>query len=302
MLSSKKQLEKLGKRYRGFTDEPQDRNLLFEYRNFRSQNLPDILRDIEPALHGSHAVLSARAKRVDTIVRKLRREGTMQLPSMADIVGLRIVVASPDEQYKLLTALQSLPVEIASIRDYVKEPQDSGYRGIHVIGVVEQLMPSAKITAKFTYEVQIRTPYQHIWSTLSESYGEQVKEGGGPESIRNFLSSLSENIEAYEGGHTEEQQLVIDSTGSGSKFAVLLFDKKMGQRTSLNIYPDFAEALAAFSFYESQNSRNLNTEVVFLSANHPQEVFEVTHPRYFNYQGRPNIPDAILGDLTLPAV
>jgi len=34
-------------------------------------------------------------------------------------------------------------------------------------------------------------PYFLSWSTVSESFGKQVKEGGGPDAVREYLHALS---------------------------------------------------------------------------------------------------------------
>ena len=91
-LQSRKQIDKAGKRYKKFAELPTDRGLIQSYRDFRARAMPTFFRELAQALDGMPALLSARAKRTDTIIRKLRREGTMQLTTMADIVGFRIVV------------------------------------------------------------------------------------------------------------------------------------------------------------------------------------------------------------------
>lgn len=65
-------------------------------------------------------------------------------------------------------------------------------------------------------EVQIRTELQHLWAELSEKladrYGEEIKYGGGNESIRSWLKEAAEyvsSLEAEEPGSRGFQ--VIDS-------------------------------------------------------------------------------------------
>ena len=67
--------------------------------------MPQVFRELAKGLDGMSALLSARAKRTDTIVRKLRRESTMQLTTMADIIGFRIVVDCLETQRRVVDKL-----------------------------------------------------------------------------------------------------------------------------------------------------------------------------------------------------
>ena len=243
-MLSRKQIEKLGRRYRKYEETPNDRRLLSEYRNTRSRELPAILGELQKALKGTPTVMSARAKRLDTITRKLRREKTLQLPNMADIVGVRILAPSVEDQYRIAETLCASNDSYLPVKDYIRQPQASGYRGLHLIGKRAEIGDRG-VTA-FTHEVQIRTPFQHLWATYSESFGEKVKEGAGPPQARRFLAELSRRVAAYEKTSPEQPQAELIAPQAEEAFTLLVFDKKGGAPSKVSRTDD-TEALDRFT-------------------------------------------------------
>ena len=79
-------------------------------------------------------------------------------------------------------------------RDYISEPQETGYQAIHfVVERHERLI-----------EVQVRTNRQNIWAQLNESLsrqaGAELKWGDGPEDIKEFLRELGEGLAVLDRG------------------------------------------------------------------------------------------------------
>lgn len=114
-------------------------------------------------------VLSFRLKRMQSILKKLRRqyEETYQLTSMDDIGGCRIVL---DDMDQVKAAVESVKRGFQlkcgkSVKDYISRPKESGYRSCHIITVNEGE------GRQYRVEVQVRTKLQHIWSTAVESAG-----------------------------------------------------------------------------------------------------------------------------------
>lgn len=108
---------------------------------------------------GLDGKVSQRLKRMVTILNKLGREPTLALDRMQDIGGCRVVLKTRADVYRLAERLQSLRPTLR-VNDYIQEPRQSGYRGVHVI--VEYGRCPRPI------EVQLRTEPMHLWATLVE--------------------------------------------------------------------------------------------------------------------------------------
>ena len=118
------------------------------------------------AAHFQKAVVSYRLKRMRSIVRKLQRDNNrFKLGALDDIGGCRLIVGSVREVYEAAQILDGL-LEPWKSKDYIAEPQRSGYRSYHAIYKV----PVGGIT--YRIEVQIRTRLQHLWATGVEAVGE----------------------------------------------------------------------------------------------------------------------------------
>lgn len=113
--------------------------------------------------------LAQRLKRMPAIMLKLRREKTMQITTMQDIGGLRAVVNSIEDMYKLAT-MYTTPRKFEHIQkaaiDYISAPRKSGYRSLHLIYEYRN-----KLEPQYDgllIELQIRTKIQHSWATAVE--------------------------------------------------------------------------------------------------------------------------------------
>src|ERR1700742_4807730 len=125
--------------------------------------------------HGSRDSVSVRSKRLDRMIEKLTREPG-KLASMADIGGVRAV---PDTQDDADTAHRQLMdmLEVVRVRDWVRNPRSTGYRGIHLHVRQDGRM----------IEVQLRTFTQDWWANLveeeSRASGVNYKGGQGEPAV-----------------------------------------------------------------------------------------------------------------------
>jgi len=120
-------------------------------------------------LVSSSGVVVQRIKRSLSIIRKLNRISGMKLARMQDIAGIRVIVKNIDEVYKLDKALKSSGFvhELINQKDYIQNPKESGYRGIHL--VYKYNNPKKPESHGLKIEVQLRTKLQHIWATAVET-------------------------------------------------------------------------------------------------------------------------------------
>ena len=123
---------------------------------------------------GVNGIVAQRLKRIPSIMAKLERFKNMSLSRMQDIGGLRAVVATAKQVYELRDSYvdkSKFEHVLVSENDYIKEPKDSGYRGIHLIYKYNNRKGGAKAYEGLQVELQIRNELQHAWATAVETAG-----------------------------------------------------------------------------------------------------------------------------------
>jgi putative GTP pyrophosphokinase len=187
---SKTQIDKLGDRLRADASADEDLRALDEYRRAFVAVHDEALRRLhEGGITGNFS--GRAAKTTASIIQKLRRRQTrhVRLSQVQDICGLRIVVATVDEQNRLLQQLVNI-FPGSSVDDRRGNPSH-GYRAVHVIAPLSGLHA----------EIQIRTSLQHMWAQfcehLADKLGVEVKYGGHPAAQR-LLDTFSEVIRNFE--------------------------------------------------------------------------------------------------------
>ncbi|WP_078313164.1 MULTISPECIES: RelA/SpoT domain-containing protein [unclassified Mycobacterium] len=147
--------------------------------------------------------VSQRLKRIPTILDKLHRQPKMELGRMHDIGGCRVVLGELAQVYEVLDRYRARPTAGGiKVQDYIAEPKDDGYRGVHVI---------VKYHGR-RIEVQLRTQVQHEWAftveTVTSRYGLAIKSGGGPAPVREWFQTVSEAMAIEEHGGTVDDNLL----------------------------------------------------------------------------------------------
>ena len=118
-----------------------------------------------------YAFYSQRVKRMTSIIEKLRNnEATgMRLGGLQDIGGARFVFETLEDLQACETALVTFsPVhfELEKVNNYIVEPKDSGYRGVHY--VYKYHSENADYDG-LRVELQIRTRLEHSWAMAVET-------------------------------------------------------------------------------------------------------------------------------------
>ncbi|EKD27795.1 MAG: RelA/SpoT protein [uncultured bacterium] len=141
-----------------------------------------------------NALIVQRLKRLSSIYLKLKRENGMSLVRMEDIAGCRAIVNDLSKVYELYEILKkSLSKQVIHReRDYIKNPKESGYRGIHLI---YKYFGDKTCYENLPVEVQIRSKIQHSWATAVEVVGtftkQALKANRGEEKWLNFFKNVS---------------------------------------------------------------------------------------------------------------
>jgi len=121
-------------------------------------------------------LVAQRLKRMPTIIDKLKRLPNMQLSTMQDIGGVRAILDSTDEVYRLASSYKNksnksrFAHELINEKDYIQQPRsEDGYRSLHLIYRYKN--PQHPYYDGLRLELQIRTKLQHIWATAVETMG-----------------------------------------------------------------------------------------------------------------------------------
>jgi ppGpp synthetase/RelA/SpoT-type nucleotidyltranferase len=164
------------------------------------------------ALVQSHAmrfdkstICAKRLKRHISIVSKLRRLGGMKLKNMQDIGGCRVIVSNIKKLRQIERELKKkkefrIKKGLPKYKDYVTNPKDDGYRGLHLIGKFPDIYGTTK-----HIEVQIRTITQHYWATSLEIVDlftkQSLKTNQGEEVWKNFFIDIGIIFEVIDNIH-----------------------------------------------------------------------------------------------------
>ena len=147
---------------------------------------------------GSNEQPTNRLKRGGSIWIKLMIQPTMRLAQMEDIAGCRAVLRDQDEVYAVLARIQE-QWPGSHIDDYVKRPQDTGYRAVHVV-VLEN---GRKV------EIQLRTPAQNRWADEVEAAGDRLKialkNGMGPPELLRYFERAAFKLALEERGEKPDE-------------------------------------------------------------------------------------------------
>jgi hypothetical protein len=152
------------------------------------------------------AIIAQRMKRLMSVLNKLAREKTMKLSQMQDLGGCRAIVSSV-ESVTHIAALYRDPVieaeALSKCYDYIENPKDDGYRGIHVIGRYRARADKNAAWNGQRIEIQIRSQFQHAFATAVETVTtftrSRLKFGGGSPKWQRFFSLMGSAIAIREG-------------------------------------------------------------------------------------------------------
>lgn len=159
----------------------------------------DILNDEFQQRHKYNPIehVNSRLKTPGSIVKKLKRHGyESSIENMVryvnDIAGVRITCSFTSDLYLIADMIaKQTDITILAIKDYMKNPKESGYRSYHMLVTIPVYLTDGVIETKV--EIQIRTVAQDFWATLEHKMHYKF-DGGAPDSIINELKSCAEYI------------------------------------------------------------------------------------------------------------
>lgn len=307
---SKNRLQKLGRNLRDSTNPAEDDiNLLQQYR-LSHKDIVKAVFDIvcrESMRINSDAICSFRIKRIDSIIRKLRRlKGYVELKSMRDIAGCRCILNSDAEVFKLMKALKNTELQLVQdINVYIgSKKKKTGYQSIH-------MYVSLSNYDNKCVEIQIRSVAHHDWATFVEMmdliYNTKIKEGTIRENsdIDNDFYKFHQLLAANDRAKNDDAFIIqtivkydiigkideilvknivnvrrqwvdiMSSTNDAKYFFITTDIKNQAQIKAFNTYSE------AESHYYSTFEANPNNNMVLVSM--PNVTFDAISVAYSNY-------------------
>jgi len=150
-------------------------------------------------------IVAQRLKRMPTIINKLQRYPAMKLTTMQDIGGVRAILYTISDVYRLADEYRKstrLAHELVDQKDYIQNPRsEDGYRSLHLIYKYKNTQVTDYDGLRV--ELQIRTRLQHIWATAVESMGtflgQALKSRQGDQEWLDFFAMTSSAFAHMEG-------------------------------------------------------------------------------------------------------
>ena len=172
----------------------------------------EILNDEFHHVHQYNPIehIKTRIKTPESIVKKLKKYGyETSIENMVkyvnDIAGVRIICSFTSDIYRLAGMIgNQSDLKVLSIKDYIKNPKDSGYKSYHMLVSVPIFLSDSVVDAKV--EIQIRTVAMDFWASLEHKIYYKF-EGRAPEHIGQELIECAKMV-----SELDEKMLSLNET------------------------------------------------------------------------------------------
>ena len=132
----------------------------------------EILNDEFVHVHKYNPIeyIKSRIKTPESIVKKLRRHNLEvsvenMIGHIKDVAGIRIVCSFTSDIYRIAEMIgKQNDLTVISVKDYIKNPKDSGYKSFHMLVSVPIFLSDRVVDTKV--EIQIRTIAMDFWASL----------------------------------------------------------------------------------------------------------------------------------------
>jgi len=288
-IDSRNAVRKAGSRIKADAATASDIDVLNRWRAAHGYIINTFQATLRTRTRFTRIPVAQRLKRASTIVDKLKQGRALDLSSMHDIAGIRIVFPKIEEMIAFRgqshqSRAKHVLVNDLNKYDYLEQPKSSGYRGIHD---VYRYVAGTESGAKWNgllIEIQYRTLIQHAWATAVEMSDAMMKNRvkfsqGTPDSERFFqicselLARTYENStscfpgasinELLEEWHTIEERSHI--------FSQLKSIYEQGSAENLQGFVLLAiKTDGSLQVFRQKNYRDAVTNLLQIESNHPE--------------------------------
>lgn len=139
--------------------------------------------------------VNGRVKKISSILEKAQRK-KINLEDVEerieDIAGIRIICQFVEDIDRVVEIIRNRQdMEIKSVKDYISNRKESGYRSYHMI--IYYNVETLHGTKRLQVEIQIRTLAMNFWSTIEHSLQYKYK-GNMPVHVRERLLNASDAV------------------------------------------------------------------------------------------------------------
>ncbi|MCR4610407.1 MAG: GTP pyrophosphokinase family protein [Lachnospiraceae bacterium] len=195
----------------------------------------DILSEEFQHIHKYNPIeyVKTRIKSADSIVKKLIRYGYE--PTTAnmvmycnDVAGVRIVCSFTSDIYRLSQMIgKQDDITVLSVKDYIKNPKESGYKSYHMIVEVPIYLSSGPVPTKV--EIQIRTIAMDFWASLEHKIFYKF-EGSAPDYISQDLRECSEIVSMLDAKMLELNDTISNAVAEQERKRIEEREKRLAER------------------------------------------------------------------------
>ncbi len=206
-------------------DSPESWNtakLLYDSAIKKMRTKIEILNDEFQQVHQYNPIeyVKTRTKSPESIVKKLKKNGydvTIQnmVEHCNDIAGVRIVCSFTSDIYRIAEMLgRQSDVTVVSIKDYIKNPKESGYKSYHMHITIPVYLSDRTVDTKV--EVQIRTLGMDFWASLEHKIYYKF-EGKAPDYISRELRECSDVVSTMDARMLQLNEAIMQTKLEGNK-------------------------------------------------------------------------------------
>ena len=113
-----------------------------------------------------------------------------------DIAGVRLICSFTSDIYRLAEMIgNQSDLKVLSIKDYIKNPKESGYKSYHMLVSVPIFLSDSVVDTKV--EIQIRTIAMDFWASLEHKIYYKF-EGNAPDYISRELRECAEMVSSLD--------------------------------------------------------------------------------------------------------
>ena len=204
--------------------------------------------------------VKGRVKSISSILEKLQRknQNINELEEkIEEIAGIRSLCQFVEDIDKVVTLIRNRnDMEIKSIKDYIANAKDSGYRSYHMIVYYE--VNTIHGVKRLQAEIQIRTLAMDFWATVEHSLQYKYKQNI-PDDIRERLSSAANALLVLDEEMSSVRDEIMDAQESYQAKETLVADiltniqnlyKVANKREIVKIQDEFYKVYQAGDFDE----------------------------------------------------
>lgn len=264
-----------------------------------------------------NSLVAQRIKRLASIKHKLERFPSMKMAQIQDLGGCRAIMKNISEVDKLVNIYlhesRGVKHKIDKVHDYILEPKDSGYRGVHLIYKYQS--DKTDLYEDMRIEIQVRTLIQHAWATAVETVGtfiqQSLKSSQGEEDWLKFFKlmasamafkeekpivpntptaievlrseimelAISLDVEGHLTAFKESIEVLSDRRSTGAHYYLLELDA-MARKVRINSYKHTELDMASNDYISLEKRLDINRDAVLVSAE-SIEALKLAFPNYY---------------------